>query len=59
MASRSAQPKLLSRDTIGIACPLLSGTGVVFLPTTARLAYASGGDMFAPLFMFEKLARSR
>jgi hypothetical protein len=59
LTSRSAQPKLLSRDTTGIAYLLLSGTGVVFLPTTARLAYENGSDMFAAPFMFGKLARGR
>ena len=50
MTSRSAQPKLPSRDTIGIAYILLSGTGVVFLPTTAKLAYESGSDVLTVAF---------
>jgi len=50
LTSRSAQSKLLSRDTIGIVYLLLSGTGVVFLPTTAKLAYESGSDVLTVAF---------
>ena len=50
MTARAVQPKLVSRDTIGIAHLLLSGTGVVLLPTTARLAYASGSDVLTVAF---------
>lgn len=48
--SPAAANKLLSRDTIGVAYLLLSGTGVVFLPTTARLAYESGSDVLTVAF---------
>lgn len=59
MNSQAAHPKLLARDTIGIAYLLLASSGTVLLPTTARLAFESGSDTFAPLFMFEKLAPGR
>lgn len=50
MSSPAAANKLLSRDTIGVAYLLLSGTGVVFLPTTAKLAYESGSDVLTVAF---------
>lgn len=45
MTTHANANKLMSRDTIGIGYLLLSGTGVVFLPTTAKLAYESGSDV--------------
>lgn len=50
LASHSSAKPLLSRDTIGIAYLLLSGTGVVFLPTTAKIAYESGSDVLTVAF---------
>lgn len=35
----------LQRDTVGIAFIMLSGLGVVFLPTTAKLAYLDGSNV--------------
>jgi drug/metabolite transporter (DMT)-like permease len=45
-----APAKLISRDARGIIYMLLSGTGVVFLPTTAKLAYESGSDALTVAF---------
>jgi len=51
LASASHSPSVVSRDSIGIAFVLLSGVGVVFLPTTAKLAYQSGSDVFTVAFV--------
>lgn len=51
MAASSDSPTLISRDSIGIAFVLLSGVGVIFLPTTAKLAYQSGSDVFTVAFV--------
>ena len=50
MTTRTAPSKLISRDALGIAYMLLSGTGVVFLPTTAKLAYEAGSDVLTVAF---------
>ena len=42
--------KLISRDALGIVYMLISGTGVVFLPTTAKLAYEAGSDVLTVAF---------
>ena len=36
---------LLSRNSIGVVFTLLAGVGVIFLPTTAKLAYESGSNL--------------
>ena len=41
---------MLSQQTIGIGYTLLSGVGVVILPTTAKLAYNSGSDTITVAF---------
>ena len=38
-------PKPLQSDALGIAFVLLSGLGVVFLPTTAKFAYLDGSNV--------------
>lgn len=50
MTTSTAPAKLISRDALGIVYMLLSGTGVVFLPTTAKLAYESGSDVLTVAF---------
>jgi drug/metabolite transporter (DMT)-like permease len=40
----------MSRNTIGVAFTLLSGVGVIFLPTTAKLAYESGSNLITVAF---------
>ena len=40
----------LQRDAAGIGLVLLSGLGVVFLPTTAKLAYLDGSNVFTVAF---------
>ena len=42
-SAQAAPP--LQRDAIGIGFVLLSGLGVVFLPTTAKLAYLDGSNV--------------
>ena len=44
----AAQP--VQRDVIGIGFVLLSGLGVVFLPTTAKLAYLDGSNVLTVAF---------
>ena len=48
-ANAPAAPPL-QRDTIGIGLVLLSGLGVVFLPTTAKLAYLDGSNVLTVAF---------
>ena len=50
MTASTAPAKPISRDALGIIYMLLSGTGVVFLPTTAKLAYESGSDVLTVAF---------
>ena len=50
MDSSTETPKLISRDALGIIYILLSGTGVVFLPTAAKLAYEAGSDVLTVAF---------
>lgn len=45
MSSETTPAPTASRDTLGIAFILLSGTGVVLLPTTAKLAFESGSNL--------------
>jgi drug/metabolite transporter (DMT)-like permease len=40
----------MSRNTVGVAFTLLSGVGVIFLPTTAKLAYESGSNLITVAF---------
>jgi drug/metabolite transporter (DMT)-like permease len=50
VTTSTAPAQLISRDARGIVCMLLSGTGVVFLPTTAKLAYESASDVLTVAF---------
>ena len=50
MTTGTAPARLISRDAVGISYMLLSATGVVFLPTTAKLAYESGSDVLTVAF---------
>jgi len=50
VTTSTAPAKLISRDALGIINMLLSGTGVVFLPTTAKLADESGSDVLTVVF---------
>ena len=50
MTTSTAPAKLISRDVLGMIYMLLSGIGVVFLPTTAKLAYESGSDVLTVAF---------
>ena len=45
----AAQP--LQRDAIGVGFVLLSGLGVVFLPTTAKIAYLDGSNVLTVAFV--------
>jgi drug/metabolite transporter (DMT)-like permease len=45
----AAQP--LQRDAIGVGFVLLSGLGVVFLPTTAKFAYLDGSNVLTVAFV--------
>ena len=45
MSTTANAVRPLQRDSIGIAFVLLSGLGVVFLPTTAKLAYLDGSNV--------------
>lgn len=40
----------MSSNTVGVAFTLLSGVGVIFLPTTAKLAYESGSNLITVAF---------
>lgn len=46
--ARATQP--LPRDAIGVAFVLLSGVGVIFLPTTAKFAYLDGSNVMTVAF---------
>jgi drug/metabolite transporter (DMT)-like permease len=46
-ASAIAPPQ---RDAVGVAFVLLSGLGVVFLPTTAKFAYLDGSNVLTVVF---------
>ena len=50
MSSEATPAPTMSRDTLGIALVLLSGTGVVLLPTSARLAFDSGSNLLTVAF---------
>jgi drug/metabolite transporter (DMT)-like permease len=50
VTTSTAPAQLISRDARGIVYMLLSGTGVVFLPTTAKLAYESASDVLTVAF---------
>ncbi len=41
---------LMSRTSTGVAITLLSGVGVIFLPTTAKPAYESGSNLITVAF---------
>jgi drug/metabolite transporter (DMT)-like permease len=45
LSTTATAAKPLQNDSIGIAFVLLSGLGVVFLPTTAKLAYLDGSNV--------------
>jgi len=44
LSTQTSTIKPLQSDTIGIAFVLLSGLGVIFLPTTAKFAYLDGSN---------------
>ncbi len=70
MSSQATTSNLMSRNSIHIAFTLLSGAGVIFLPTAALVAWLIFGETFTglqwvgfatvlgSLFMFEILART-
>ena len=45
LTNHDSNNKLPGHDALGIAFVLLSGLGVVFLPTTAKLAYLDGSNV--------------
>ncbi len=50
LSSQATTSNLMSRNTIGVAFILLSGVGVIFLPTTAKLAYEAGSNLITVAF---------
>ncbi len=50
MITQATTSKKMSRNTIGVAYTLLSGIGVIFLPTTAKLTYESGSNVITVAF---------
>lgn len=50
MSSQATTSNLMSRNTIGVSFILLSGVGVIFLPTTAKLAYEGGSNLITVAF---------
>jgi len=66
LTTQASATKPQQSDAIGIAFVLLSGLGVIFLPTTAKFAYLDGSNVLTVAFvrglvgvgllMFEKLS---
>lgn len=50
MTSKATTSQSMSSNTVGVAFTLLSGVGVIFLPTTAKLAYESGSNLITVAF---------
>lgn len=50
MTSEATTSTPMSSNTVGVAFTLLSGVGVIFLPTTAKLAYESGSNLITVAF---------
>ena len=50
MTTQASTAQPLQRDAVGVAFVLLSGLGVVFLPTTAKFAYLDGSNVITVAF---------
>ena len=48
--SQATTSNLMSRTSTGVAFTLLCGVGVIFLPTTVKLAYESGNNLITVAF---------